>query len=68
MKRGDDTVYLRHMLDAISRIQEYTRDISYDQFLTNPLVQDGVIRQLEILGEAANSVSELFCEAHPDIT
>ncbi len=56
--KKDDTVYLRHILDAIERIQHYLAAISYDQFLQNPLLQDGVVRQLEILGEAARNVSD----------
>jgi uncharacterized protein with HEPN domain len=48
--KKDDTVYLRHILDAIGRIQEYLAGVSYDQFLQNSLLQDGVVRQLEIMG------------------
>ena len=45
MRKGDP-VYLRHILDAISRIEEYTRGISYELFMGNHLIQDGVIRQI----------------------
>ena len=67
MKKRDDTVYLRHILDAIQRIQEYTTGVSYDHFLGNPLLQDGVVRQLEIIGEAATRFSIEFRDAHPGI-
>lgn len=43
--RKDDSVYLRHVLDAICRIEEYTQDITHEDFLHNHLRQDGVIRQ-----------------------
>lgn len=56
--KKDDTVYLRHMLDAITRIESYAKGCSYEQFLHHLLLQDGIIRQLEILGEAAGHVSE----------
>jgi uncharacterized protein with HEPN domain len=65
MKKRDDTVYLRHILDAIQRIQEYITGISYDQFLGNVLLQDGVVRQLEIIGEAATRISVEFRDTHP---
>lgn len=52
-----DVVYLRHILDAIARIQEYLDGVSEDEFYQKHLVQDGVIRQLEIIGEAAKQVS-----------
>ena len=66
MKR-DDTVYLRHILDAIQRAQGYLAGIPYDQFLQNPLLQDGIVRQIEIIGEAARNVSASFRDAHPEL-
>jgi uncharacterized protein with HEPN domain len=54
MKR-DDSIYLRHILDAINRIEEYLQQVDDTTFFTHYLVQDGVIRQLEIIGEAVNS-------------
>jgi uncharacterized protein with HEPN domain len=51
MKR-DERVYLRHMLDAIQQVQAYLQGIDAESFKHNNLVQDAVIRQIEILGEA----------------
>ncbi len=65
--KKDDSVYLRHMLDAISRIEEYTRDIQYDGFMDNHLIQDGVIRQIEIIGEATKRLSKEFREKNSEI-
>ena len=65
--KKDDTVYLRHILDAIQRIQEYLAGISCDQFLQDHLRQDGVVRQLEIIGEAASNVSDSLQSAHPEL-
>jgi uncharacterized protein with HEPN domain len=62
-----DAVYLQHILDAINRIQGYTAGVSYDQFLQNSLLQDGVVRQLEIIGEAAKNVSSTFRDTHPEL-
>jgi uncharacterized protein with HEPN domain len=56
MKR-DDSVYLQHILDAISRIEEYIQDIRYKDFMNDHLIQDGVIRQIEIIGEATKRLS-----------
>lgn len=64
----DDLVYLKHILDAISRIEEYTLNIGYDDFMENHLVQDGVIRQIEIIGEATKRVSEETREKNPHIS
>ena len=63
----NDAVYLHHILDSINRIQGYIAGVSYDQFLQNSLLQDGVVRQLEIIGEAAKNVSSGFRDAHPEL-
>ena len=66
MKR-DDTVYLRHILDAIGLIKEYTRGMSENEFLGNSMAHDAVIRQIEIIGEAARNISDEFQEKHPKL-
>ncbi|KKO19682.1 MAG: DUF86 domain-containing protein [Candidatus Brocadia sp.] len=63
----DGTVFLRHILDAINKIQKYTKDMDYEGFRASSLVQDGVIRQLEIIGEATKNLSQEIREKHPDI-
>ena len=54
----DDSVYLRHILDAISQVDIYITGQSRSDFHSNRLLQDGVIRQIEIIGEAAKRISE----------
>jgi len=66
MKR-DDTVYLRHILDAISLIQEYTKGMSEHGFISNSMAHDAVVRQIEIISEAARNVSDEFQEQHSDL-
>lgn len=52
-----DSFYLQHILQSINRILEYTDDLSEDDFNDDYLIQDGVIRQLEIIGEATKRLS-----------
>ena len=56
MKR-DDSIYLQHILDAIAKVQIYLLAIDEASFFTDSLVQDGVIRQIEIIGEATKRLS-----------
>ncbi len=56
MKR-DDAVYLRHVLDAATKIEAYIQGIDEETFLARSLVQDAVIRQIEIMGEAVKRLS-----------
>ncbi|MGA1875551.1 MAG: DUF86 domain-containing protein [bacterium] len=66
MKR-DDTVYLHHILDAIVKIEEYMEGINENAFYKNTLIQDGVIRQIEIIGEATKRLSTMICAKYPNI-
>ena len=69
-ERGRLLDYLQHILEAIERIDLYTGDMDEAVFLTNSLVQDAVIRNLEIVGEASNKIERHFPEfaaAHPEL-
>ena len=63
----DNFVFLLHIRDAIETIETYTAKMKYNDFLQTRLVQDGVIRQIEIIGEAAKNLSAKFREKYPDI-
>jgi uncharacterized protein with HEPN domain len=56
--------YLEHILDALERIQRYTSGKSATDFMADTLLQDAVLRNLSIIGEAAH---RLLAES-PDYT
>jgi uncharacterized protein with HEPN domain len=62
-----DSSYLEHMLEAIARIRRYVGRKRRAGFLRNALLQDAVIRNIEIVGEAAGRVSPEFAARHPGI-
>src|SRR5438309_2097706 len=62
----DDRVYLLHIRDAVERVLEYTRD-GKESFMGDPKTQDAVIRNIEVIGEAAKNLSDAFRAAHTDI-
>ena len=65
--KKDHVVYLKHILDAIDRIEEYTRGVGYEDFMRTNLVQAGVIREIEIIGEATKRLTQGFKERYSDI-
>ncbi len=67
MKQRTDQLYLQHILDAIATIESYLQDVDEDTFAATNLLQDGVIRQIQIVGEAAKRISAELCEWHPEI-
>ena len=67
MSTGDDRLYLEHIRDAIAKIEKYLADTDFEKFTKNDMMVDAVIRELAIVGEAANHLSTCFQAAHPDI-
>ncbi len=65
--KKDNTIFLRHILDAICTIGEYLKDKSYEDFKSNRMLQDAVIRQIEIIGEATKNISLELREKYSDI-
>ena len=63
----DDRAYLAHVRDAIETIGEYLQGVSYEAFTENRMMVDAVVRELEIIGEASNNLSQEFREHHQDI-
>ena len=56
----DDSIYIDHILLSINNILIYTKDISKEEFAKNTLIQDAVIRNFEIIGEATKKISPDF--------
>jgi uncharacterized protein with HEPN domain len=63
--KKDPRVYLAQILERIVRIETYTRT-GKGSFLSNALLQDGVIRNLDVIGEAASRIAAEYRVAHPE--
>ena len=61
-----DFLYLRHILDALQRIERYTAG-GRDEFLATDHLQDATIRQFEVIGEAVKRLSREVREKKPAI-
>ena len=60
-------IYLQHIAEAISKIEKYIKGENYDSFSEKDFMIDAVVRELEIIGEAAYNVGDEFQEKHPVI-
>ena len=63
----DPKVYLKDVLKAIEKIERYTENLSFNDFSKNEMVQDAVVRNLEIIGEAVKKIPEEIRNKHPEI-
>jgi len=60
-------IYLDHILTAIKKTETYVLNLNYDQFVIDEKTQDAIIRQLEIIGEAAGQLDEEFKIKYPNL-
>ncbi|WP_240921928.1 DUF86 domain-containing protein [Thermococcus sp. ES12] len=63
----DYKLYIEDILEAITRIEEYTSGMSLEEFRGNRMVLDAVVRNLEIIGEACRAIPEEIREKHPEV-
>ncbi|MSR78514.1 MAG: DUF86 domain-containing protein [Candidatus Omnitrophica bacterium] len=62
----DDKLYFIHISESIQRIESYTRE-GKTAFMKSRLLQDAVVRNFEVIGEAAKQVSETLKQTSPQI-
>ncbi len=62
----DERLYLIHILESLGKIEDYTRG-GRDAFMGSPLVQDAVIRNFEVIGEAVKQIPDSLKLEHPEV-
>jgi uncharacterized protein with HEPN domain len=67
MSKREIKLLLEDILEAAGKILSYTRDMSFEDFLSDEKTIDAVIRNFEIIGEASSRVPEDFKSDHPEI-
>jgi uncharacterized protein with HEPN domain len=67
MKQSRDLPYLLHIKEATERIEQYVRGLDRQSFDDDVLIQDGVIRQLMVIGEAVKLLSEELRSRYPAV-
>ncbi len=67
MSKRSDALLIQDITEAADKIEAYTHSLDFDQFYNDSKTVDAVIRNFEIIGEAANRLTEVFKEQHPEI-
>lgn len=67
MSKRDILLLLDDMLQSALKIKRYTKDIDYDSFVKDEKTIDAVVRNFEIIGEAANRIDPDFTDSNPEI-
>lgn len=67
MSEGEITLLLKDMIEAAQKILFYTDTMSFEDFIEDDKTKDAVIRNFEVIGEAAKRVHDDFKRRHPEI-
>jgi uncharacterized protein with HEPN domain len=67
MSKRDPELLIKDILESISKIQRYSSALSIQEFLSDEKTFDAIIRNFEIIGEAASRLPEDFKDRFPDI-
>ncbi len=62
-----DRARLQHISEAIKEIENYISNSSYEDFQSNSMMQFATVKQLEIIGEASNQLTEHFKKLYKEI-
>lgn len=63
--KKDNLVYVEDILNSCNLIAEYTDGVEFDEMIENQMLIDAVIRNIEVIGEAANKLDEEFKTRNP---
>ena len=66
-ERLKDKMRLEHILEAIDRLQNHAGSLSKEELESDVLRYYGIVKNIEIIGEAARMLSEDFKSAHPEV-
>ena len=66
-EKPKDINRLSHIIEAIDNLFEFTKGISFDEYKGNKILRFAVIKNLEIIGEAAYLLTNEFKEKHPEV-
>jgi len=65
--KRDWRLFVTDILKSINKIERYVESITFEQFIGDDMRRDAVVRNLEIIGEAANQIPEEIQERYSDI-
>lgn len=67
MSKRDTLLLLEDMLQSAQKIKRYVTSLDFDSFMSDDKTMDAVVRNFEIIGEAANRVDPDFRDSNPEI-
>ena len=67
MNEKNDLIYVKHILDSINAITDFSKGIDKKELVSNRMKQSAIVREIEIIGEAAKNISEKTKRKYGDV-
>mgnify|MGYP001569625111 CR=1 FL=1 len=67
MSKKEDSIFIRHILDSINAIEEFSKNLSKEKLESDRLRQSAIVREIEVIGEASKNISADFKNQHNEI-
>ncbi|MBK9438410.1 MAG: DUF86 domain-containing protein [Chloracidobacterium sp.] len=67
MKSRNDRLYLYDIIECCDRVADYINGVREEDYQVNPMLQDALVRNIEVVGEAVKNLSQEITDAHPNI-
>ncbi len=67
MRDKEDLVFIEHILDSVSAIENFSKNLSKKELMSNRLKQSAIIREIEIIGEAVKNISKKLKNKHKEV-
>ena len=67
MNKRDDIVFIEHILDSIAAVEQFSKNMHSKSLHTNRLRRSAIVKEIEIIGEAAKSISQHLKNDHPKV-
>jgi uncharacterized protein with HEPN domain len=65
--KKDPKVFIGHIIESIELIEQYSENLTSEKFKKNTVLQDAIIRRLEIIGQAVKNIPLAFRIKHPQL-
>lgn len=67
MSEKGDVVFLKHILDSIGAIEQFSKNTTKDKLNSNRLKRSAIVREIEIIGEAVKNISQNLKHEHKEV-
>ncbi len=67
MNEKDDLAFIKHILESINAIENFSKNLSKEELISNRLKQSAIVREIEIIGEAVKNISKILKNKHGEI-